>query len=715
MRERGELSFLKSHKSSLLALSLFGLLTFLTLDNLILNMDSAIPDSKTPYRDDAGFYWSLWWFKYAVVNLHINPLSTNYMLFPNVTNLAMHSHVFTLGLLSLPFQLILEMHWIVNGWIVLSFYLSAVCMFGFLRRHLENVWLAMLGAALYTFNMGLLWRALHVHLNLMTLWWFPLALLLWDWTLERRSVGWAIVMGLCLYAALMTYSELLLWAVLVSGPYMLYTLFCQKTWHARCQVIGLGSVAVLTLLLPALVAPLPQLRQAMGNKLDWMDVSYVQSLAMPASELFIHHDADRDATLGQVLPSLALACVFLTGRRRERWLWLIVGVINASLALGPFWGEPSCPLPFMLLYDLSQGQYRTPGRLATGASLALAVFVVLSLANLFDRVRNRWVQAGIIVVILTANVINSGILAPFPIMSVPDYAVYHAIGQDQEDHTLLQVPIGVAGSARIIGPGAHLHYYGRIHHQRTLNGVVTRLPAADLDLYEQSPFLMALALGGPLPAFDEMRVEFLQRLKDWDIRYVVVHKDLLPGEVARAFIQFFNEQPELCVFHDDAETIGYRAIAAWPDCPTPDMLTLPDGKLELGTAGGDRFAGLGWYDMENVGGVQSRWAGEAVTSTLRMVLAPQDTRVRFRAMGYPANQSASIAVNGQSVGRITLSTDWAEYDVLVPRSVLKSSGPNVITLVHASLQSAFERTGGQSPDSRLLAAAYDYFVFESAR
>jgi len=49
------------------------------------------------------------------------------------------------------------------------------------------------------------------------------------------------------------------------------------------------------------------------------------------------------------------------------------------------------------------------------------------------------------------------------------------------------------------------------------------------------------------------------------------------------------------------------------------------------------------------------------------------------------------------------------------KSMLHERSPNVITLTHARLESAFGRTGGKMSDDRPLAAAYDYLVFEPVR
>jgi hypothetical protein len=411
-----------------------------------------------------------------------------------------------------------------------------------------------------------------------------------------------------------------------------------------------------------------------------------------------------------------LVSLTFTGKRRERWLWFGAGLISLILSFGPYLNEPSQPLPFMLIYNLTGGQYRTPVRLSTPTTLSLVVFASLSLANLFDRVRSRWIQGELVGVLMVVYVVDAGMLKPFPVRTVPDYPVYRAIGADPEDHTLLQVPIGPASGSLGIGGGDQLDYYARFHHQRTINGLVSRLPANQLARFERTPFLRALARQDPLPPFEEARAELVRRLSSWDIRYIVVHKDLLNEDEARAFIEFFNEQPELCVFDDAVDTLAYRAISSWAECPKPDLIALSSSSnLKLGEPGSDRFVGRGWYDVENIGGPQGRWAGETVTSTLRLVPPPGSARIRFRAVAYPASQTVTIYIDGRKVGEANLANDWAEYEFTVPAEAWHADGPSVITLIHTRLESAFDRSGGAIDDKRPLAAAYDYFVFEPAR
>jgi len=318
---------------------------------------------------------------------------------------------------------------------------------------------------------------------------------------------------------------------------------------------------------------------------------------------------------------------------------------------------------------------------------------------------------------MIALVLDSGMLAPFPITFMPDYRIYHEIGRDPAEYALLEVPVGPASGFEEFGHAQDLQYYSHIHHKQILNGTVSRVPSGWLDRYRRSPLLSGLTGLYDLPPMEAASRELADKLNRWDMRYVLVHRDRLQPERARAIVQFLNVQPELCLVDEEGALLSYRRINTWADCPRPEMSALPTGtsRLILGDPGHVRYIGPGWYDPENIGGPQGRWAGETLTSTLRIVVPSETTHIRFRALAYPADQIVTILVNDQLVTVVNLVCDWTEYEFTVPSGLLFANSPSTITLVHARLKSPFEQTGGASPDKRQLAAAYEYFSFEPAR
>jgi hypothetical protein len=275
------------------------------------------------------------------------------------------------------------------------------------------------------------------------------------------------------------------------------------------------------------------------------------------------------------------------------------------------------------------------------------------------------------------------------------------------------VPVGPASGFGEFGDSPDLQYYAPIHHKRLINGTVLRVPTDGLSRFERSPLLRGLTGEYDFPPLDVADNELADKLSRWDMRYVLVHRDRVRPEHVRAIVEFLNIQPELCLVDEEGDLLAYRRINTWAECPRPEMSTLPGGnhRLVLGEAASTRYVGPGWYDVEDIGGQPGRWAGEIATSTLRLVPPPGSHRLRFRAVTYPADQTVTVSVNGQTAGVAKLTDDWAEYEFDIPAEALRVQGPWLIELTHARLESAFERTGGQVEDKRPLGAAYDYFAF----
>ncbi len=696
-----------------LTLALYAALTAVSLDNLVLHFATAIPESW----DYAIYYWNLWWVKYALFTLHRDPMFTNYVLYPNTINLSLHTLNLALGLLTLPLQYILDLKLIFNGMLVGSFIATGYFTFLFLRRHVQSDWLATLGGVLFAFTPIALTRAGSGHLHLLQAWLIPLQLILWENLIAPDRLGRRIFkaagFGLIVYMAWMTGFEISLWTLVLLAPYGLYTWLAQCEGRERLRVIGLALVAGLCVLGPALIEPIPALVQTRGMVFPLVDRHTLEFQSFQAIWLVIRDPDWLGFTIGQLIPLLTLFGVIVARKRRVRWLWFAVGLGSLIIALGPYWPGTDIPLPYQLVHKLLGSQYRTPVRFMTPAAFALIVFITLSLGDWFERKNRRqltpWLTGAAIVVL----VFDSGMLAPFSVIYMPDYAIYHEIALDADEYALLEVPVGPASGFGEFGTAPDLQYYSHIHHKRILNGIVSRVPSDYMSKYERSPLLRGLTGLYNMPAFDVAARELADKLNRWDMRYVLVHRDRLEKARAPAIIAFLNVQPVLCLVDAEGDLLAYRRINTWADCPRPEMSALPSGasRLTLGQPGDERYVGPGWYDVENIGGPQGRWAGGMLTSTVRLLLPKQNLRVSFDALAYPPSQSVTVRVNGQPVAHFDLTEAWQVYPFDLPAGALPDAGPTLIELVHARLLSASERTNGQSPDQRPLAAAYSWFEF----
>ncbi len=146
------------------------------------------------------------------------------------------------------------------------------------------------------------------------------------------------------------------------------------------------------------------------------------------------------------------------------------------------------------------------------------------------------------------------------------------------------------------------------------------------------------------------------------------------------------------------------------DLVPPEALTLPpDGCIDIGGESDGRYLAQGWFRPEDIGGTSGRWAGETLTSTLRVTLQPASTYwLRFRALAYPPEQNLTLRIAGREIEHLPLAPGWAEYEVTLAAEGISAGEITTLEFVHTVAQSPFEATGGGSSDTRPLTAAYDW-------
>jgi hypothetical protein len=689
------------------------LLASLAYRDIVLNFSSAIPGFEGRNTDFALFYWNVWWFQHAVFSLGQDPYFTNYILFPHTVNLAYHTFVPFLNVIALPIYAVLSLSAAINSLIIGSIVFSGLAMFAFLRQRAISTGLAFVGAALFAFTSFSTARVSYVHLSILPIGWLPLGLLAWDWIAARRTVKASVVLGGVLYAAIMTDLQFGIWLALLLVPYALFKL-ARMDRPGRGRVIALSGLAAAILIGLMLIAPLPQLWAGRDVSYPTTSLKQAQVRSNELSDFIAapprFFDSERN-TLGVILP-LAVALGLVRGRRvPERILWLAIGLGCLILALGPTLEPPGIPLPYQIVHRIAGGMYRVPARFILPAVFALISFAAVSLHRDYQRLTRagRWVSiASVLVFLALENHWNE----PFPIFRMPDYRVYHRIAADPGDFLVLEVPVGTdSGVADPFGNGRELQYYAAVHHKRLINGSVSRGMVGLTGAYRQWPIIAALAGEAPPPDLTAAREEFQRLSREWDIRYVVVHRDMLPVGVAHWAIPFFNTQPGWCLVDEDGPVLAYGQNDR-VTCPL-DLLALPaDGTLQVGDGGDERYLGWGWYPAENVGGPQARWSGGQPAAVLRVRLEQRDYRVVLRTTAYPAEERVRVLANGAPLAEVSIVEGWSEYGFDLPAKIIEPNGMVELTLEHRRAESAYERTGGRVDDRRPLAIALDAVVFQ---
>ncbi len=687
-------------------------LASLGFQSIVANLSTAIPGIKGGNPDFALFYWDLWWFQHAILRLGQDPFYTNYILFPHTLNLAYHTLAPFLGLIAIPISAAMNWPATMNILLIGSLVFSGVALFAFLHHHGVSSSLAFVGGAVYAFNSFSTLQMSVLHLNMIPMGWLPAGLLASDWVMERRTWQSAIVLGLMIYAAVMTDQLFAIWLPLLVLPYLLYRFACAEA-ATRRQVGVLGVLALAVLLGLLAIAPLPAWLAGRNVQYPLASLRTAQARSMQLSDIIAlpprFEDSER-GTLGLLLPIGVAASLMVGKGMRDRIFWLMVGLAGLILALGPTLQPIGLPLPYQLIHLATGGLFRIPGRFVLLAILGMIIFAAFSLQSLYARFHRvgRW---SFVIGALMFLAVENQWYVPFPVFSMPDYRIYHDIGRDPDEYLILEVPVGPDNAiADRFGHGVELQYYATVHRKRLINGDISRAAIGITSSYRQWPLIAALAEEGSLPDGASAHREFEQLSAEWDIRYVILHRELLSQDTANWAVAFFNTQPNWCLVDEEETLLAYQ-LSKNGLCPT-DLLMLPtDGTIHLGNSGADRYLGPGWYPSENIGGPPARWTGAQPSAILRVHLARQAYRLILHATSYLPDQKITISLNNRHVADLSIGEGWAEYRVEMPAEVIPTDGWSTFTLAFSRSASAFERTNGQSEDRRPLAVAYDAITF----
>lgn len=431
--------------------------------------------------------WGIWWVDRAVLSGQ-SPWHTFFLHFPYGVSLLPHNlSPFNgfIGIVLLRFLTLLQAHNVVVtiGFVVGGFTAFLLC------KHVTGAyWPSMAGGAIFTFSN---YHFAHAqgHLELVSLEWLPLFVLLWCMLLEKPTVKRGIAAGIGLFLVLLCDYYYFLYSV-ITGALMLGWLAWQQRKALRAMIAG-RAVPLAAFALTALITcgPLIFGLMLLSARDPLLGAHPESEFSMDLLSLWIPGGHWRFAHLTEFywgqLPgninessvnigiSVALLLVYAWFNRPrfgrgKLSAWYLVGGTFAVLALGPtlhVWGRMwPVPLPYRLLGIVIPPLKLTgvPVRMAIMAALSAAVIAAYALKLLLEGSTSRKAAAGAILALLIVEYL------PAPIPQTPP-----------------DVPPYVTDLARRQGAGAVLDlaaqppvalYYQTLYNKPLVFGYIARVP-----------------------------------------------------------------------------------------------------------------------------------------------------------------------------------------------------------------------------------------------
>jgi hypothetical protein len=571
-------------------------------------------------------------------------------------------------------------------------------------------------------------------------------------SMQRNTFVWVVVLGLTVWAMVLTDVQYPLFAAFVVLPYALWTICQARSLGARLRLIGLGLAAgVIGLALLWLAGPLPYLLNYNRTGLSSTPVERAVEIPFPVDFMSYSRPYEQVAlgTLPLLLVGLGLI-VKVQGRftakaqraqrlqdfetpshreaslsRQERhgfqsslsaWFWLGLAVPPVILAAGGFIsvGETTLTLPYVWLHDLFGGQFRYPERFSMVFLIPALTFacMVLSAGR-----ATRLLPPALLLLLIA---LDTRLYLPIPTRPAPpEYGFYRAMAQEAEEYVVVEVPTGGSSGEGIVGEREYsaLQFYGTVHGKRMVNGHIARVNTWHYWWMRTDDAMMSWLGQRRLLEAETVTAQLRQRLTEWPIGYIVIHRDLIwrSGPTQQEIFGYFNQQDDLvCPAWVEGEAVVYRARWHPAGCPARTPAERAPGiyRLEIGVEDDVRYIGWGWHEPEVVAGLNLRWMGQYAQTDVYIDLPPGSYSLQASLQAFHEARRVRLLVNDQAVGKTVRVTpdNLSAYTFTIPAESIGDGR-------HIKISFSYDATItpeslGMGADTRPLAISADWLQFE---
>jgi hypothetical protein len=294
---------------------------------------------------------------------------------------------------------------------------------------------------------------------------------------------------------------------------------------------------------------------------------FTQTVTQRAYSALGIDNIEQSGWLGPAVIILCGIALLTRSTRRESRLWLVIGVLFATWAIGPYIVAAGTRVWVLLPATLVRfvplvSNARIPSRAMIVVSLSAAMLAAIAWRHLQER--DRRVLASCLALLLALDYLP----ARPPFFSIDRPAVYDALAAQAVDGILCELPIGLRDGFGEIGSlDTRVLAYQTRHAHPLTGGFVARLSPRLLTAHQADPVLgplLRLSAGAPMTAEPPQdRQTAGSRLFGHGIRYVIVNEQTAPPDL----IRWVRANLPLRVIAADGERTLYALDAAIAGSP----------------------------------------------------------------------------------------------------------------------------------------------------
>jgi len=619
-----------------------------------------------------------WGFSLLYNNLlshNINFFETDYIAYPNSSNLMINSISVLSMIIYFPFVCFWGTTFTYNLNIFLSFIITAYTTYLLAKYLTDDIYASFIAGLIFTFCPYRIFHVILGHLSLLRNEFIPLYIMFLLKFIKDINLKNTLLFSLLFIINIYTSIYITFILVLFSSVFIIYNikkLFIRK--NLRYIIIVLIIILISTL--PFLYAfksegdryfTFQSLKFTSDYSADLM------AFISPTSFNPFWGDGIRklnfNFTWSEHFLGYTVIIILLYGiiKVSVDKSWIIAGIISFILSLGPTLKimdktgssiflfpvddlNVTVPLPYIIMYYLCSF-VRNPGRFTLFTLFSIAILCAYYLKDFLNRSGCKKIFITILLTIFI--LIEYAIIMPLTNSQVPD--IYHIIGKEKGDYTVLEIPVFIADGWHNIGEyNNRIQYYQTVHKKRILNAYLGRLPESFFYYYSNIPVIGTIVGLEGNSYIEEGRViidkNWIYRvLYFFNIKYIIIHPPFTDSPVEEYIKKIMY-----------LKSLGY-------DTKPLKVFEVPEQKINLSSVNIDiNDPGSILYMLEGW-----EWAQDGsdfyyknnLKKALVMVPLSNDFSYKMTLnIAASQNSSLNIILNGKKLGKIDLNKELRKYE-----------------------------------------------------